>query len=112
MIDYGYGRPRQSAERVHPMDAVLPSWLSARRRRKTRRKDNRRILRVRLPADLVQRVHDAVYWTKGLTLAGLCSRALNREVEALEHERGSRFPPRRRLPRRSKPGRGVGNLYA
>ncbi len=50
---------------------------------------------VHLPVDLIDRVKNAVYWTPGLTLAGLAERALLTAVDAMEAERGEAFAPRR-----------------
>ena len=51
-------------------------------------------LTVHLPADVADRAKNAVYWTPGLTLAGLAEAALLKAVERLEKERGGPFPPR------------------
>jgi len=47
-----------------------------------------------LPAELVERAKNAVYWTPGLTLKRLAARGLQRAVEELERSRGDTFPPR------------------
>lgn len=52
-------------------------------------------LTVHLPTDLIDRVKNAVYWTPGLTLAGLAEQALTKAVAELEQERGERFPARK-----------------
>ncbi len=48
-----------------------------------------------LSVDLIDRVKNAVYWTPGLTLAGLAEDALSKAVERLERERKEPFPPRK-----------------
>ncbi len=47
-----------------------------------------------LPADLVDRLRNAVYWTPGLTLAELAETALRDAVATLEKKRGEPFPRR------------------
>jgi post-segregation antitoxin (ccd killing protein) len=49
---------------------------------------------VQLPAELVERARDAVYWTPGLTLNKLAEIALAQTLECLETLRGNSFPPR------------------
>jgi len=51
-------------------------------------------LTVHLPIDVIARLKDAVYWTPGLTLAGLAESALSKAVDKLEKQRGEPFPPR------------------
>jgi len=43
---------------------------------------------VSLPGALVERCRDAVYWTPGLTLAGLAEEALTLLLDAMEKNRG------------------------
>ena len=57
---------------------------------------------VQLDNELVERMKNAVYWTPGLTLAGLAEKAIRREVDALEEENGGPFVRRRE---ELKPGR-------
>ena len=47
-----------------------------------------------LAPELIERARDAVYWTPGLTLAGLTEKALVQFLEQLEKERGEPFPQR------------------
>lgn len=51
-------------------------------------------LTVNLPVELISRARDTVYWTPGLTLAGLAKVALTQLIDQLEQERGEPFPPR------------------
>lgn len=48
-----------------------------------------------LPDELVDRLRDAVYWTPGLTLAGLAEEALTQRLAELEADRGEPFPKRK-----------------
>lgn len=49
---------------------------------------------VQLPAELIERARDAVYWTPGLTLNKLAEIAFSQTLECLETLRGNPFPPR------------------
>jgi hypothetical protein len=49
---------------------------------------------VQLPAELVEKARDAVYWTPGMTLNGLAQLALSHTLECMEALRGVPFPPR------------------
>ena len=49
---------------------------------------------VQLPAELIERARDAVYWTPGLTLNKLAEIAFAQTLECLETLRGNPFPPR------------------
>jgi hypothetical protein len=50
---------------------------------------------IHVPAELIDRVKNAVYWEPGLTLAGFAEMALAKALEELEQERGTPFPHRR-----------------
>jgi len=43
---------------------------------------------------LIEKARDAVYWTPGLTMAGLAEIALHDVLEKLEKKRGESFPNR------------------
>jgi hypothetical protein len=51
-------------------------------------------LSLQLPAGLVERARDAVYWTPGLTLNELTEVALSHILDCMEALRGGPFPPR------------------
>ena len=51
-------------------------------------------LTVHLPVGLIDRVKNVVYWTPGLTLAGLAKDALAQTVDRLEKKRGEAYPAR------------------
>lgn len=51
-------------------------------------------LGLRLPAGLVERARDAVYWTPGLTLNELAEVALTHTLDCMEALRGGPFSPR------------------
>ena len=52
-------------------------------------------LTVHLPVDLIDRAKNAVYWTPGLTLAGLVEEAFTKALDQLEKKRGESLPPQR-----------------
>lgn len=51
-------------------------------------------LTVHLPLEVIERAKNAVYWTPGLTLAGLAEGAFVEAVEKLEKKNGGPFKPR------------------
>jgi hypothetical protein len=82
---------------MNPLDAVIPRDLApggTDQATEKRPKVEKERLTVHLSVDLIDRVKNAVYWTPGLTLAGLAEDALREAVDKLEHARGEPFPPR------------------
>lgn len=85
----------------NPLDAVIPAFglPGAPRAAKPAPVASGRVakerLTVHLPLDLIDRVKNAVYWTPGLTLAGLAEDALRKAVDRLEKDRGEAYPHRR-----------------
>ena len=51
-------------------------------------------LTVNIPPELIERARNAVYWTPGLTLAGLAEDALLKALRRLEKENGGPFKER------------------
>ena len=49
---------------------------------------------IRIPHKLAERLRNTVYWTPGLTLAGITEKALEHTIDALEKENGKPFPQR------------------
>ena len=92
---------RSSTIGANPFDLVIPpAELPAAPARATKER-----LTVHLPVALIERVKNAVYWTPGLTLAGLAERALLAAIETLEADNGAPFPQRRE---ELKGGRPIG----
>lgn len=79
---------------TNPLDVVIPVRQFV-EKGTTQKKIIKERLTVHLPVELIERVKNAVYWTPGLTLAGLAEEALTTAVERLERERGEPFPPRK-----------------
>ncbi|MCX8103365.1 MAG: hypothetical protein N3E42_02840 [Candidatus Bipolaricaulota bacterium] len=84
---------RRTTIGTNPLDAVIPTRRAEKPARPSRVVKER--LTVHLPVDLIDRIKNAVYWTPGLTLAGLAEEALAAAVARLERERGEPFPPRK-----------------
>lgn len=78
---------------ANPLDAVIPAPREENPPSSPRAIKER--LTVHLSLDLIDRVKNAVYWTPGLTLAGLAEEALAAAVDKLERARGEPFPPRK-----------------
>lgn len=71
-------------------------------------KNNKEVKRERLtaqiPREIIERARNAVYWTPGLTLAGLTEIAIEKLLDELEEKQGKPFPQR---PTELKAGRPV-----
>lgn len=83
---------RSKTERRHPLRSKVrlkPSGPALERRARQR-------LTVKLDADTVEHLRDAVFWTPDATIAGLVERCIIETVERMEAERGSKFPTRER----------------
>jgi len=92
-----------------PWDAVVPpkvETVAAPKKAKTRPsapskpsettpKAEKERLTVHLPVDVIERAKNAVFWTPGLTLAGLAEAALNKALEGLEKAHGGPFDRRK-----------------
>jgi len=87
----------------NPLDALVPDLRATERPRSpeshaepmTSSRVIKERLTVHLPIDLIDRVKNAVYWTPGLTLAGLAEEAFAKLVDKLEKERKEPFPQRK-----------------
>lgn len=86
-----------------PLDAVVPPREAVAAPVVTAPPAYKQRLTVHLPVDLIDRLKNAVYWTPGLTLAGLAEEALARAVDEREAARGEAFPPRRSELRGGRP---------
>lgn len=60
-------------------------------------------LTVHLPLEVIDRAKNAVYWSPGLTLAGLAESAFVKALEKLEKENGGPFAPRKGELRGGRP---------
>jgi hypothetical protein len=69
----------------------------------------RQRMTVSLPAELVERIRDAAYWSPGATMAGLITEALEGLLKQRELENGRPFAPRLGA---LKPGRPRSNRDA
>jgi hypothetical protein len=78
------------SDAVHTRGSSMPAVEVHVRPRAPRRKR----LTVYLPVSLLERLRNAVYWTKGTTLAGLLEAALNESLDRRERQYGQPFPKR------------------
>lgn len=76
--------PKVSRKRETPAGRLEPERKAAAKERLT----------VHLPPDTIDRAKNAVYWSPGLTLAGLAETAFLKALEKLEKENGGPFPAR------------------
>lgn len=58
---------------------------------------------VTIPSSLLERAKNAVYWSKGQTLAGIIVDSLERNLGRLRRQRGREFPARRGQLRAGRP---------
>jgi hypothetical protein len=72
----------------------------------------RQRMTVSLPADLVERIRDAAYWSPDSTMAGLITEALESLLKQRELQNGRPFAPRLGAlrPGRPKAGRDSGSV--
>ncbi|MEM7589290.1 MAG: hypothetical protein AAF320_03935 [Myxococcota bacterium] len=62
--------------------------------KRTATNNNKEPITIRIPHNLAERLRNTVYWTPGLTLAGIVEKSLERAVGSLERKNGKPFPPR------------------
>ena len=70
--------------------------------RKGKRETKTRVT-VTIPSSLLDRTKNAVYWSKGQTLAGMIVDSLERNLGRLLRQRGREFPARRGQLRAGRP---------
>ena len=114
--------PKRSTIGLNPLDAVVPKAeptpvAQEEPKPAAPRKPKRRVpapapasdrtekqrLTVHVPVHLIDRLKNAVYWTPGLTLAGLAEDAFDRALKSLEKEQGGPFPQRDQELRGGRP---------
>ena len=89
----------------NPLDQVVPlRRAEAKPEPEAEPKQVRERVTVSLPAELMERARNAVYWTPGATLAGLVENAVGEALDGLEREHGGAFRSR---TANLKPGRRV-----
>lgn len=97
----------------NPLDAYLSEPVSpvkdkadSRKRpgtRETAQGERKERLTVHLPVNLIERVKNAVFWSPGLTLAGLTEAALEVALEELERENRGPFKKRKKELKGGRP---------
>ena len=86
----------------NPLDQVVPLRRADPAPEPEPAKPPRERVTIALPADLMERARNAVYWTPGATLAGLVEDAMADVMDRLEQENAGPFRPR---SSNLKPGR-------
>jgi hypothetical protein len=96
-------RPRSTIG-SNPLDAVVPMGRPepAIEEPSAPPSPPRERVTIALPADLMERARNAVYWTPGATLTALVEEAIDAELAKREAESGGPFQPR---GTKLKPGR-------
>lgn len=87
-------RPKRRTMRDHTLGAVIRRAPSEAAVAEPEAPPKKRMT-FHLPAEVISRVKNAVYWTPGLTLAELAAQALTEAVDRMEKQRKEAFPPRR-----------------
>jgi hypothetical protein len=88
---------------MNPLDAVIPVQTLGEKAEAQEEREERERVTFHLPASVIERVRNAIFWTPGLTLTEFARNAFLRELEEMEKEKGSPFPPRKREIRRGRP---------
>lgn len=78
---------------INPLDAVVPIPGATAQTAEPARTVKERAT-FQLPAGLIERARNAVYWTPGATMAGLMETALSAYLDHLESQQGKAFPER------------------
>ena len=86
----------------NPLDQVVPLRRSEPLPEPEPARAPRERVTIALPADLMERARNAVYWTPGATLAALVEDAVADAMDRLEREKGGAYRPR---SSNLKPGR-------
>jgi hypothetical protein len=76
---------RRSTTGTSPLDPVVPPKAVRQRERTT----------IHVDVGLMERIRNAVYWTPGLTLAGMAEEGLRNVLERHERANGGPFRKRR-----------------
>lgn len=95
------GSGRSSRDRRHPLREqakLRPAGPAL-----DRRLEKRERLTVKLRAEIINRLRNAVFYTPGLTINGFIENCIVSIVGAMEKERGSEFPERTENLRAGRP---------
>ena len=88
------GARKASTIGSNPLDQVVPLRAPTPSVLEEPAKLPRERVTIALPAELMERARNAVWWTPGATLARLVEEAVVSELDQLEQERGEPFQPR------------------
>lgn len=99
-------KARRGRERRHPLreTAKLRPKGPALDRRSVSRVTRER-LTVKVSAELIERLRDAVYWTRGTTITGVVQNCIADFVSRMEKEHGDKFPHRAAALRPGRPSK-------
>ena len=86
---------RTARERTEPQEKKAAPTRKAPEPPQEARHGAKERLTVHLPLEVIDRAKNAVYWSPGLTLAGLAEAAFVKALEKLEKENGGPFSPRK-----------------
>lgn len=87
-------RAQRSTIGHNPLDAVIPSPVAADAPSAVAKGTDLERFSSSLPADLMERARNVVFWTPGATMAGLLEEGLRAAVERREADRGGSFDQR------------------
>jgi hypothetical protein len=87
------GHPLASKARLRPSGPAIDRRRTARDRAAV--SVDRERITLLLDAELIDRLRNAVYWSDGLTLAGLVAASFERTLDQMERTRGASFPKRK-----------------
>jgi hypothetical protein len=89
---------RKSTIGANPLDAVVPIKSGRTKQAGVQAEPARPVkerVTFQLPAPIIERARDAVYWTPGLTMAALMEEALRTHLDGVEKKRGEPIPSRK-----------------
>ena len=79
----------------NPLDELIGGNQITPTQKQASSKNQKKRITVQISEDIIERIKNATYWTPGLTLSYLVEKALDREVNQMESDRGSSFEKRR-----------------
>jgi hypothetical protein len=99
---------KKSTIGTNPLDFVIPSKaeiqnVSSENELQDANKDIKERITFQLPASLIDRARNAVYWSPELTMAQLAEIGIATYIDQLEKERNAPFPPRKGAIKTGRP---------
>lgn len=91
-------KAKRSTIGASPLDTVVPATRPTRTKPDAAPEPSesspKERLTLHVSSDLAERLRDAVYWTPGLTMAGLAEDALSKAIDGMEKRNGGPFKKR------------------